>query len=309
MKTTCRNSVAPAPAATCRTCGWPGTVGKAIRSAAGRDGLVGPTIGRARRFAGGFATLLLVLAAACDKASAPRYGEEGRIRSIAYLKSLCAGAQSVVVREEFAIRGRVTGNDRFGEFYKTLILEDDSGGIGIAADCDRLADRYPFGCEVTVQCNGLTLNESGGKIQLGTTPTEQGAGRIPRDELPRYLRVGPTPGAPPRPARLAFSEIGPRHTDTYVRFDGVRFPEGGSWCATDPVTHRSMTTEHPITDAGGRSFLIRAAGTCTYADEPVPSGTGSVCGIVDYFNGRFSLRITNYEIRFVSAATLPTTYP
>ena len=39
-------------------------------------------------------------------------------------------------------------------------------------------------------------------------------------------------------------------------------------------------------------------GPCRYAAEPLPSGNGSVQGILDYFNGEFSLRITNREFFF-----------
>ena len=79
-----------------------------------------------------------------------------------------------------------------------------------------------------------------------------------------------------------------RHTDTYVHFEGVRFVQQGNWCDPDPETGRPATTERRIADHTGREFIVRTAGTCTYATEPVPQGTGSVYGIIDYFNGIFS---------------------
>ena len=78
-----------------------------------------------------------------------------------------------------------------------------------------------------------------------------------------------------------------RHTDTYVHFEGVRFVQQGNWCDPDPETGRPATTERQIADASGREFTVRTAGTCTYATEPVPQGTGSVYGIIDYFNGKY----------------------
>ena len=54
-----------------------------------------------------------------------------------------------------------------------------------------------------------------------------------------------------------------------------------------------------------------AAATCVYAKEPLPQGTGSLYGIIDYFAGKYTLRVTNREAEFSgtaahSAATRPT---
>lgn len=251
---------------------------------------------------------LLLFGTACDEATEARFDGDSEVLSIAYFKTLCRGA-STTVRQDAVIRGRVTGNDRFGEFDRRIVLEDASGGITVAIDHPELADRYPIGIEVTVLCNGLTLLDYGGKIILGTEPDEQGIGLIPRDEQPRYLRTAIPAAGRPTPTPRHFHDIDTRSIDTYVRFDDVRFPDGGTWCTTDPETHRSLTTEHRIIDREGNAFTVRVLYSCAYAKKPVPEGTGSLCGIVDYFNGRFTLRITNHETEFVNAGALPTAYP
>ena len=90
-----------------------------------------------------------------------------------------------------------------------------------------------------------------------------------------------------------------RDAGRYLRFEGVRFADPGvSWCDTDPVTLAWMTTERKLVDAAGRTLSVRTLAGCRYAAEPLPSGNGSVQGILDYFNGEFSLRITNREFFF-----------
>ena len=71
----------------------------------------------------------------------------------------------------------------------------------------------------------------------------------------------------------------------------------------------AATTERRIADHTGREFIVRTAGTCTYATEPVPQGTGSVYGIIDYFNGKYTLRIANREVDFATVAARPTACP
>lgn len=50
----------------------------------------------------------------------------------------------------------MTGNDLYGEFYKTLVVEDTSGGISIAVDATELYVDYPVGTAVTIHCNGCS---------------------------------------------------------------------------------------------------------------------------------------------------------
>ena len=94
-----------------------------------------------------------------------------------------------------------------------------------------------------------------------------------------------------------------RHIDTRVRFDDVRFADAGkNWCDTDPETGRAVATEREIVDTRGRTFTVRTAATCVYAKEPLPQGTGSLYGIIDYFAGKYTLRVTNREAEFSGTA-------
>lgn len=274
-------------------------------------------ISRPRWLRRGVLLTLVGLAAACNKATEPRLPEdpaEETVGSIAQLKSLCAGKTSTTVTRDAVIRGLIVGNDLYGEFYKTIVVEDATGGISIAVDLENTADTYPWGAVLTVRCNGMWLCDYGGKIMLGAEPGEFGPGRIPGDELPRHFTVTPPDGGEtPLATPLALTEVGQQHIDTRVRFDGVRFEEEGlTWCDTDPETGRSVTTERSLVDREGNRFVVRTASTCTYAQEPVPSGTGSLYGVVDYFAGKYSLHVTNREAVFpaaVNAATPPTAYP
>ncbi len=126
--------------------------------------------------------LALTALAGCDKASGLEFDDntpQGTV-TIAALKSRCTGAQAAVT-EDITIEGVVTGNDLYGEFYKTLVVEDTSGGISIAVDATELYVDYPVGTAVTIHCNGLFLCDYGGKVMLGTRPTGEyaGPGRIP----------------------------------------------------------------------------------------------------------------------------------
>lgn len=253
-----------------------------------------------RRTAGHFEALLAVcaaaLAAGCDEATHPAPREEQRAtNSVAYLKSLCDGRNSVVVTQEITVQGYVAANDRYGEFTKSLVIEDATGGITVAADLESVADVCPFGYVATLRCHGLVLCDYGGKIQIGVAPEGSGAGRIPAEDFARYVSIRmPEADEGLRAEAVTIDRIAERHIDTRVRIDGVHFPQAGAkWCDTDPQTGRSVTTERTLADDEGHTLPVRTAGTCTYAKEPIPAGTGSIYGVIDYFDGKYTLRVTN----------------
>lgn len=247
---------------------------------------------------------------ACDRSTTLVYDQvPGRVVSIAYLKSLCDGPQYVVT-EQIAVCGRVTGNNRYGEFPYEIVIQDTSGGICIAADYPALQNSYPLGCELIVYCNGLTLYDYGGKIEIGKPNDAAGyweSGpdrRISEAELVRYLRITAADVWRPEARPIAPEALDPARVDMYVRVDGVRLAGRGTWCDRDPQTGRSVTTEHRLTDVAGNPLplALRTSGSAVYADEPLPEGCGSLCGILDYFGGAYTLRITALETAFVEVS-------
>ncbi|MDO4758738.1 MAG: DUF5689 domain-containing protein [Rikenellaceae bacterium] len=243
--------------------------------------------------------LWLLLASGCDKASEMAIDEEnpsGR-HTIAYLKAQCGEGQTTL-REELTLRATVTANDRLGEYIRAIVIEDESGGISIALAGADLYRRYPIGSRLQIYCNGLTLRNYGGRIELGDTENEYGQITISEELAARHIQnIAPTDRAP-EPTVLTIPEITPRHVDCYVRLDNVHFENSGTWCDFDPETEQPITTEHPIFDEAGNRFTVRIIASCHYANEPLPEGKGSLYGIIDYFNGRYALRIVNRGVKF-----------
>ncbi len=224
--------------------------------------------------------------------------EEPETYSIAWLKSQGRG-ESRLLTEAIVVRGRVVANDRYGEWSRSLVIEDETGGITIFADAVRLADRYPFGATVVLYCNGLRLYDLGGKIVVGAEPSAYGFG-IAAEEVASHLHRGEDRPSAPEPRVVSLDAIRAESVDTYVQVRNVRFCERAGWCDRDPETGRYVDTERTIVDEAGRTFLVRTSGGCLYAKESLPEGKGSICGVVDCFNGKYTLRVVNREIDFDS---------
>lgn len=248
----------------------------------------------------GISLISWLLTTSCNTSSEPSFEETTPTRiSIAQLKTLCRGT-STLLTQPLSIAGIVTANDIRDEFSHTIVVQDAAGGVEISIDHTTLADLFPLGAAVTVQCTGLAVGDYGGKIILGAKPTNSYCvDRIARAEIQRYIRCTALNAHQRRPRTLRFTEVGAAVIDTYVHFEGVHFTQTeAKWCDYDPTTDAWLATNRTLEDLDGNQLLVRTLPRCHYATEPIPQGTGSVNGIINYFNGEFSLRIINYEVDF-----------
>ena len=244
------------------------------------------------------------LAVACG-ATKPDYSEipdddsESGLVSIAYLKSRCKGL-STNINSDISIRGTVVANDLFGEFYNTLVLVDESGGVEVSIDRERLCVDFPLYANVSVTCNGLAVGRVGGKVVLGAKPTgEFTTDRIADGDVAKYLlwQSGDITAVAPRKVRIA--DLGVKNVSDYLLFEGVRFADdevGRKWCEESDGVY--VETDRHIIDKDGNTLIVRVSPYCEYAGERIPAGTGSLCGIVDYSGGTYFLRIANHEVYF-----------
>lgn len=241
--------------------------------------------------------LIVLFFTSCDRSSKMAYDDETTTQSIAWLKAQCSNS-TTTIHTTFSCKGTVTANDAYGELFRRIVVEDATAALTIVIERSDLYRDYPIGTTLRFDCNGLTLCDYGGKIELGVGIGEEGytEGLDQADELRHLHREPATVHPTPQPMR--FEEINSTHIDCLVRFDEVRFLETGFWCDRDPETGRPITTERTLIDPTGAQFSVRTLGMAHYADEPLPEGKGSLCGIVDYFGGRFTLRVVNRSILF-----------
>ncbi len=88
--------------------------------------------------------------------------------SISELKDIYTAAKKpVTIQGNVVIGGQVTTSDKVGNLYKSLYIQDESAGIELKIGKNGLYNEYKLGQWIYVVCDGLTVGDYNGMIQIG----------------------------------------------------------------------------------------------------------------------------------------------
>jgi hypothetical protein len=204
-----------------------------------------------------------------------------------------------IINQDIIIEGVVVGNDESGNIYKNLYIEDASGGIDIALDAPGLYTTYRVGQKILVKCKGLYIGNYGGTPELGYLYNGT-IGRIPNIFIKDHLFLDGFPGNLPVPTVTTIPGFTATALSSLIRLDSVYFIADAIQVFADPNV---TATSHTIKDQYGGSLVIRTSNYANFAGKLVPSGYGSVIGILSSYNNTYqlTLRDTNDLIGFGGA--------
>ncbi len=126
-----------------------------------------------------FAIAAAMLCAACDEFPPVNYDDPDPAKTytdadfagvifttIADLKAMYVRTP-VDLGSGIYIKGQVISSDQDGNLYRTLYIQDETGGIEVKMGTRNLYNEYKMGQWLYIDCNGLTIGSYGGMIQVG----------------------------------------------------------------------------------------------------------------------------------------------
>ena len=200
--------------------------------------------------------------------------------------------------EDVIIRGIVIGDDRSGNLYKTMVIQDETGGIQILLDLNSYYNSYPIGREVFIKCNDLFLSDYAGLIQLGggiVAGTRPSLSDIPAAKISNVIFKG-TLNNVVTPATVTVGQLGTgmqnKYISTLVKLEGFRFAAAdfGKTFASAGVTSPSAASYdiYRCDDLTNSDIEIRTSNYANFASTPIPTGIGPITAIYTIFTGSFS---------------------
>ena len=199
---------------------------------------------------------------------------------------------SIPMGSNIIICGRVVTSDQWGNNYKYINIEDETGGIQIKIDNKALYNKYRVGQRVYVKCDGLILGDYRKLPQLGFWANGS-VQPIPSFKTYLYLFPDGSPmggGNPKDMTTIPNANSIPNHEyNCWVRLVGAKFKEGG--LAT--FSELSGSTSHDIEMQDGTTITMRTSNYATFAQDILPMGTGEITGILTRYNNTVQIVISS----------------
>lgn len=233
--------------------------------------------------------ILLVAFQACDynKFDNPPVDEPANLtptHTINQLKSMHAPGGTEIT-DEIIIGGKVISEDREGNFYKSLVIQDNSSGINIKLNSSGLYNFYKPGQMVFLKCKGLQLGAYAGLVDIGAIPSDlkYETDFIPDGVIGNYLFKGEQQ-QPVEPFLLTIGTLSKKYEYTLIQLDDVQFLSSELVLTYADLVDRAKQQNRTLVDKNGKKLIVRTSGYARFAGEPLAKGSGSIVGILTYFN-------------------------
>jgi len=197
-----------------------------------------------------------------------------------------SGAYNTITTD-IIISGVVVADDKSGNLYKQLFIEDATGGLQIMLDANSLYGSYPVGRKIFIRANGLTISDYNGTMMLGVKATVAGLPSlegIPAGLISKYV-IGGSLNNPVVPHVVTLSQLTTgmqdRYLGTLIQLDDYAFTDL-STTYSDTSAYKS-TVNLTIKNCASQSITVRTSAYANFAAKKVAQGRGSILAIYTTF--------------------------
>lgn len=203
------------------------------------------------------------------------------------------------------IEAYVTSNDADGNFYKSISFQSIPAGgttapIGFSVSVNKpmtYADGFTPGRKVYIKLKGLAVAKVFGSTQIGIADatTSSGIAGIEPTQYLNYLFPSNTivdEGTLVRHMALANAILNVNQ-NTLLEIDNVQFSSSSLGRTLYDINSGGYATNHTFVDAlnGGTPKIIRISQYATFSVNIVPSGSGSIRGVMTKYNADYQFMI------------------
>lgn len=212
--------------------------------------------------------------------------------TIRQLKQLHTAGQFEHLTVDATIEGVVVADDKSGNFYQSIVMQDASGGIVLRITGSNIYSSYPIGRKIYVKVKGLFLGDYGGTIQIGGGIDSSLSYRpqlngIATNLVDQFVIKG------------AFNQIiEPRIVDpslltdnimdtlqsTLIAVNNVQFNDADLSKKLADVTKQVSAVSFVLQNCYGSSVLIRNSSYATFSNVDVPKANGLLVGVFTLYN-------------------------
>ena len=208
--------------------------------------------------------------------------------TINQLKAMYSGGTQLINQLSY-IEATVVADDESGNYYRTLVVQDETSGIDVKIYKNNLYEIFPVGTKLKIKLNGLYLGSYGGLTQLGYI-FNSSFGSIEEFLIGAHFEIVPG-GEPIEPTTLTINTISDQHLGKLIRFENVEFvgmDVGKTWAGT-------TATNRTLTDCSGNTIIVRTSNYANFASQQLPYGNGELVAILSKFTTTYQLYIRSLD--------------
>lgn len=226
-----------------------------------------------------------------------------RIDSLKILMATSGEAKRI--DSNWTIYGIVTADDRSGNFYKQIVIEDSTGAIHLLIDGNSLYNKYPVGRKVYVKLQGLYFGYYAKLPQIGATPDFSGSmsNISPAKADSAIVKANIGNALPDN----HFSDLSMLSTVNYsminrlVTIDSIQISAGDTSKTYAQSPTISSGTSITVEDCSKNKLIIRSSGYANFQSYKLPKGKGTLTAIYTVYNNTPQLVIRDTsDLKFYS---------
>lgn len=218
--------------------------------------------------------------------------------TIAQIQDFVSGQ---LIEEDITIAGIVNIDDKSGNYYKKITIQDETGGIELLLDQNNLYNDFPIGRKIYVKLKGLYKGDNSETPQIGYTPDGGGAiSNIPYTLIDRHVVKANYPNAL-EPVEVTLAELASPSASKHlinklvIIKDAEFVPEVIGQTYADPASLRSATNRNIQECGSSTKMVLRTSGYANFQPELIPGGRGTIKAIYTRFGSTPQLYIRSTE--------------
>jgi hypothetical protein len=214
--------------------------------------------------------------------------------TIADLKAMHTNGNIEQITVDKIISGIVIADDRSGEFYKTIVIQDSTGGISVKLDGYDLYTKYPVGRQVFIKVKNLYLGDYNKLVEIGGGIDNSGskpqAAALASSLFDTYIVKG-TLNNIITPKVVKVSDLGDADQNTLIQLNNFEFSTTDTSKTFGDTLLNSSAVNFTIKNCEGENIILRNSSYADFAGYNVPNGNGNIIAVYTIYGSTKQLNI------------------
>ena len=241
-------------------------------------------------FISSIAIVVLFFSAACLKQTAYAQPVNGNdtdsLVSIKALRKLHAMGNFEPITKSMALEATIVANDEHDNLYKSISIQDSSGGILLNLDGSSLYQTYPVGTTVRIRLQNLFLTDYRRMLQI-VASIDTSSGQLLTTGIPvplfsKFIKVVKE-NTNVVPMVVSFKNLADSLQGRLIKISNVEFSAADT-NSTFADKKNKIGASRSLKFCTGGTIYLRTSGYADFAGISLPKNNGDIVGIYSVYN-------------------------